>query len=95
MVKAHIDNSIAKIRTLYEAASVRIEALKPGEKIPATQLAEDLAKDMDTTGPALYPVLKMLFDGYPGIIIKRGAQGGLFRPVVEAPAAVDNTEEAK
>ena len=83
MVKTHIDNSIAKIRTLFEAASVRIEALKPGEKIPATALAEELAKDMNTTGPSLYPVLKFLFDGYPGVVIKRGAQGGICKPLPE------------
>lgn len=77
MNNQHIETALGKVRAIYEKASERIEALKTGEKVPATQLAKELALEFDTTGPALYPVLKILFDGYPGIVIKKGAQGGL------------------
>jgi hypothetical protein len=80
MNKDHIDNSLSKVRVFFEEASEIIDAIKPGEKIPATVLAAQIAEKHGLTGPALYPVLKFLFDGYPGITVKRGAQGGLARP---------------
>lgn len=78
----HINDVLnAKIRPLLQEASDIIEALKPGEKIPATELAKQIAEKHGMTGPTLYPVLKMMFDGYPGVEIKRGAHGGISRPV--------------
>lgn len=73
----HIENSLAKIRVIYEKASTRIEALKVGEKVPATVLASDLADEIGMTGPQLYPTLKFLFQDYPGVKISRGAHGGI------------------
>lgn len=75
----HIEDSLNKIRIIFEKASQRIEDLKKDEKIPATKLAEELAKEIDMTGPQLYPTLKFLFDGYPGVEIKRGAHGGIVK----------------
>jgi hypothetical protein len=75
----HIEDSLNKIRIIFEKASQRIEDLKKDEKIPATKLAEELAKEVDMTGPQLYPTLKFLFDGYPGVEIKRGAHGGIVK----------------
>jgi len=77
MNNAHIDVSLAKIRASFEKASARIEALPPGGKIPATTLADILAKEIGMTGPQLYPTLKFLIDGYPGVKVKKGAQGGI------------------
>lgn len=90
-VMLHIDEALAQVRALFMKAATRIEAIKPGEKIPATQLAEDLAKEQGMTGPQLYTTIKhYLLDGYPGVDIRRGAHGGIFRlPVATAPAAVD------
>lgn len=75
----HVEDSLAKIRTIFEKASTRIEDLKKDEKVPATKLAEDLAKEIGMTGPQLYPTLKFLFDGYPGVDIKKGAHGGIVK----------------
>ena len=75
----HVEESLTKIRAIFEKASQRIEDLKKDEKIPATKLAEDLAVEFATTGPALYPVLKYLLNGYPGVDIKRGAHGGIIK----------------
>jgi hypothetical protein len=89
----HIEASLNKIRAIFVKADERIEALKPGEKIPATTLAAELAVEAGSTGPALYPVLKYLLDGYPGVEIKRGAHGGIKKlPIatVLVPSA-DNT----
>jgi hypothetical protein len=77
MVDQHIEESLAKIRTIFQKASDRIEALKDGEKVPATKLAEDIAKEHGMTGPQLYPTLKFLFDGYPEVEITKGAHGGI------------------
>ena len=77
MNKDHVEKSLDTIRVIFEKASERIEALRQGEKIPATKLAADLAEQFDTTGPALYPVLIFLIRDYPGIKITRGAKGGL------------------
>lgn len=85
-VMLHIDEALAQVRALFMKAATRIEAIKPGEKIPATQLAEDLAKEQGLTGPQLYPILKQyLLNQYPGVDIRRGAHGGIFRlPAVAA-----------
>ena len=97
----HVDASLAKIRVIFEKASARIEALKPGEKVPATELAKELGKEYGMSGPQLYPVLKFLLDGYPGVEIKRGAHGGIIRPpvaeptVAVEPAVVPATDEVK
>lgn len=73
----HVEDSLQKIRVIFEKASTRIEALKQGEKIPATKLAEELANEIGMTGPSLYPTIKFLLDGYPGVKILRGAHGGI------------------
>jgi hypothetical protein len=65
-IKAHVDQVLDDIRGIYLQAAERIEALRPGEKLPATALAEDLAKDLGLTGPQLYPIVKRLLEGYPG-----------------------------
>ena len=78
----HIESAVDAVRALYLKAATRIEAIKPGEKIPATQLANELAVEQGITGPALYPVLKMLLVNYPGVEIKRGATGGIYKPPI-------------
>lgn len=75
----HIDQSLAKIKTFFQKASERIDSLKSGEKIPATVLAADLAKDVGMTGPQLYPTLLFLIKDYPGVDVKRGAHGGIIK----------------
>ena len=92
----HVEEALEKIRTIFKKASNRIEALKPGEKVPATKLAEELAVEFGTTGPALYPVLKYLFDGYPDIEVRRGAHGGLIRlPIKSTVVASEEAEPDK
>jgi hypothetical protein len=99
MNTSHIDVSVAKVRGIFEKAASRIEALKPGEKVTATGLAAELAKEMGMTGPQLYPTLKFLFDGYPGVKITRGAHGGIEKlPVVQVVAATadsTSTDDSK
>lgn len=73
----HIELSLAKIRVIFEKACQRIDNLKKGEKITSTGLASEIAKEYGTTGPVLYPVLKFLFEGYPGVKKTRGAKGGI------------------
>jgi hypothetical protein len=79
MNKQHVDNTLALIRPILEKASTRIEAIPPGQKIPATALADELAKEMGMTGPQLYPTLKFLFNDYPGVDVRAGAHGGIYK----------------
>lgn len=79
MNKTHVDLTLAKIRPILEKASTRIEAIPPGQKIPATALADELAKEIGMTGPQLYPTLKFLFQGYPGVDVRAGAHGGIYK----------------
>jgi hypothetical protein len=79
MQTVHIDNSLARIKTIFEKASERIDGLKSGEKIPATQLAKDIGKEINISGPALYPTLLFLLKDYPGVILKKGAKGGIIK----------------
>ncbi len=85
-VTDHIEGSLEKVRTIFLKASNRIESLKPGEKVPATELAKELAEEVGMTGPQLYPTLKFLFDNYPGVAVKKGAHGGIVRLPVTPPS---------
>lgn len=75
----HVTESIAKIKNIFDKAAARIDAITPGSKIPATELASDLAKEIGMTGPQLYPTLKFLYDNYPGVDIRKGAHGGIYK----------------
>ena len=103
MSEKHVEISLDKIRTIFKKAQSRIDAIPEGNKIPATQLAEDIAKEHGMTGPQLYPTLKFLLDGYPIVDIRRGAHGGIFKlpskkdepvvaPTPETPST-DNSQE--
>lgn len=99
--KSHIDLVMEKrILPIFEKAAARIEALKAGEKIPATELAKDIGKEMGMTGPQLYPTLKLLLDDYPGVDVRKGAHGGIVKlaavvaaPVVTTVVTDDSTEK--
>jgi hypothetical protein len=95
MNKTHVDLSLDKVRAIFEKASTIIEAIPKGQKIPATTLAENLAKDIGMTGPQLYPTLKILIDDYPNRIIKRGAHGGIYNPTDEERAKMAAEKAAK
>ena len=91
----HIDEVIAEIRASFVKASLRIEDIKPGEKIPATQLADSMAKEQGKKGHQVYPVLKLLFKGYPGVEVRKGRDGGISRPLPNDKKVVvnDRTDE--
>jgi len=81
----HIDMVLNnKLRPLLEEAAEVIEALQPGEKIAATELAKQIAEKHGMTGPALYPTLLFLIKGYPGVEVKKGARGGIHRPLTKS-----------
>lgn len=86
MNSSHVEASLARIRAIFEKASDRIEALAPGEKITATGLAADLAEEIGMKGPSLYPTLKFLYEGYPGVSVTRGAHGGIMKLPVSSPS---------
>lgn len=90
----HVEQALEKIRVIFKKAELRIEAIPSGSKIPATQLAEEIAKEHGMTGPQLYPCLKFLFDNYPGVEVKRGAHGGICKiaPVALTPTVVAKVE---
>jgi len=94
MIDDHVEAALQKIRVIFQETAAKIEEIKPGEKIPATKLAEQIAENYNTTGASLYPVLKYLFDNYPGIEIRRGAAGGIYRPKIEA-VVVDKSQSNK
>lgn len=76
----HLEDSLTSIRSIFEKVATRIAALKPGEKVPATELAQDIAKEYGMTGPQLYPTLKFILnDKYPGVEIRKGAHGGVYK----------------
>ncbi len=77
MNNSHIDVALGKIRVIFEKVDSRIQALIPGQRVPATTLAKEIAEEIGMTGPALYPTIKFLLDGYPGVKILRGAHGGI------------------
>lgn len=93
-VKKHIESGLDKIRSIFLMTSERIESLKPGEKIPATKLAQEIADQVDTTGPMLYPLLSaFLFKEYPDVKIMRGAHGGILRIKNEETSASNEAQK--
>jgi hypothetical protein len=46
------------------------------------------------TGPQLYPTLKFLIDGYPGVKVSRGAHGGIERLPVPVAVKTDESDES-
>jgi hypothetical protein len=79
MQSQHIENSLGKIKLIFEKASERIDALKSGEKIAATELAKELGVEFGISGPVLYQTLLFLIKDYPGTYTKRGAMGGIYK----------------
>ena len=77
----HIENSINEMRSIFKDVSNRIEEMKSGDRVPATQLAREIGMKYNIAGPVLYMVLKYskFLDNYPGIVCKRGARGGIIK----------------
>jgi len=78
-VEKHIENALEKIRIIFNKAAERIDAQKPGEKLRATYLAEELGKEYGISGATLYPTLQFLFEGFPNTKRQRGAHGGIVK----------------
>jgi hypothetical protein len=95
MSHQHVETSLDKIRAIFEEAAEIIDNLKPGERVPATKLAEQLADKHDMTGPQLYPTLLFLIKDYPGVEVKRGAHGGIYRPLPKVEKKVDKSAETE
>lgn len=98
-IQQHIEEQLNEVRKLFIEAATEIEKLEVGEKIPATKLAEDLAKTRGQTGPQVYPTLKILFKKYPHVEVARGAHGGIKRLAKPgqplAPQAADGDNGAQ
>lgn len=92
-----VETALNKVRTFFLEVQEHIDAMKVGDKVPATKLADAIARRHDMTGPQLYPLLKVFFDNCQELLVKRGAHGGLFKIVpVDAIAetiSVNKTSE--
>lgn len=85
----HLEDSMATVRAIFEKVVARVAAIKPGEKRPATELAQEIAKEYGMTGPQLYPTLKFILnEKYPGVEIRKGAHGGVYKLDPNKPAKV-------
>lgn len=73
----HIELSLAKIRVIFSDVSDYIEKMTPGQRVPATVLAAEIAKKHNMTGAQLYPVLQFVFKDFPGTIKRAGVKGGI------------------
>lgn len=91
-VETHIETRLNDIRTIYLKAVERLEALKPGERIPSTVLADEIAKEMGQKTTQLYPILLPMLNGYPRFIRRVGAKGGMERLPDNATQIIDTTE---
>lgn len=76
-IDQHVEASLDSIRVIFKRVQKIIDEMKAGDAIPATKLAADIAPEYGLTGPALYPTLRFLFKDYPGVVITRGAKGGI------------------
>lgn len=89
-----VETALNKVRTFFLEVQEHIDAMKVGDKVPATKLADAIARRHDMTGPQLYPVLKFFFDTCTELNVKRGAHGGLFKIVPGTETKVEAVEPA-
>lgn len=90
----------SRILPMLQDASDVIKALKVGEKVPATTLADKIAERHNMKGPSFYPMLKLLIQDYPGVRVLRGAKGGIEKlwdveptnAVVPVPVVIESEE---
>lgn len=75
----HIEDTLNRFRGWFHSASERIDVLKPGEHIPATKLAEDVGITFGMTKAQFYPFVKEMLVDYPGVLVKAGSKGGIFK----------------
>jgi hypothetical protein len=87
----HIENKLSFLRTIFEEVANRIEALKLGERMPATLLAQTIAAKYEMTGTTLYPTLLIFLKGYPNIKLHRGRNGGIERLPTKEPNDKENS----
>lgn len=92
-IQQHLDNHLNQLRVLFSKASAPVEALKSGEHIPLTKLSEDLAKEQGTTGPKLYPIIRSFFVDYPGVVLKNGAKGGVYKLPLNSTATKETSND--
>ena len=88
-VKKHIEDSLAKIRVVFEKAAERIESIPADgkSKIPGTTLAAEVGKEFGVPGPTMYPTMLFLYKDYPDTICKKGAHGGIYRVAPKTDSA--------
>lgn len=79
MNNVNVDKALELIRVFFDEAQAYVDTMKVGDKVPATKLAEEIAKRHGQTGPQLYPTLKVFFDNHDELEVRRGAHGGLFK----------------
>jgi|688.fasta_scaffold1678876_1 hypothetical protein len=75
----HIEKSLLEIKEIFKLAAKHIDELKPGERIPATELARLVGSEFLKTGSEVYPILLFLFKDYPNTKIQKGAYGGIVK----------------
>jgi hypothetical protein len=93
-MNSHVENSLVKVRQMFESAALHIEALKPGAKrLPSTVLADQIAKEHGMTRAQVYPVLLLLLEGYPNIARHNGRNGGIEK--IDPATAVKETESSE
>jgi hypothetical protein len=68
-----VDLALDLIRPFFDEAQAHIEAMKVGDKVPATKLAASIAERHGMSGPQIYTLLKFFFDSCPELKVSRGA----------------------
>jgi len=81
-----VDLALDLIRPFFDEAQAHIEAMKVGDKVPATKLAASIAERHGMSGPQIYTLLKFFFDSCPELKVSRGAHGGLLKIVPNTEA---------
>lgn len=75
-VQDHIDKRVEDFRKVLEECSDKIESLKEKERLPVVAYAKELTEKLGITDN-LYHVLRHFLKGYPGIVVRAGAHGGV------------------
>lgn len=75
--EAHLEEIMADVRKAFDYAIVKMDALKPGDRLSNKDLAEECAKLIGKEKQQFYYTLRILLQDYPGVEIKRGRSGGI------------------
>lgn len=79
-INNHLNNVMSDVNNIFELVILKIKEMNIDEKIPSTILAKNLSEELKLTPNCVYNTMLFLTkENYPGVIIHKGAHGGILK----------------